>query len=684
MTTRDLIASNRTHILALWILLVSFLTLEAFFDREAAFLMPNPRATWLLAPYRFDHGTVLHYREAVFRRQVELPRSRHIRQASVRIKAAKAFTFAVNDVPLSSPDEAEITRNWNAASYYSIAEHLDGSEVCLTISVRSTNRTPALLAVGSIHFTDGATLSLDSGSNWQVSTDGGGTWGEPEFPGGLRSYYDGHLQPYYSHPVLFKALRIISTALTLALLILALWLAFGRSPPPPLHRDFSTSGSFLARELQPPAQLRVAIAFLILIYMPLTIAVDPNSGWDAAAHIEYVKWVATNWTVPFTQSGWEMHQPPLYYFIAAVFYRVGLGAGALIPIPPDAINPDLFALKFVQLVTPMLAFLQIMMVMRIVAYFVSRENKLPLPTVLFVCLLPMQIYISQFITNEVMASFFITLSLYCLIRLVDDRHFSWKWSFYLGASAASACLSKYTAFLILMSAGYVYASCFVTQKTARTRITSSILIVSLIVLCLVGPFLFLSYFHYPPASRTELSLEYFGWRFFLDPTFLGLGAVDKYVSRTLSFIDGNYSSFWLDQSQRISSWTRIFDVAIYFLAIFPTVLILYGATRGMSRLRDQNRHAAGYFAVMVFVLISIGGYVAFVMHSFSYEIVKAFYMLSLAAPLALFFTLGFREIMSTGMRGKIFAYSSVTAFAVVFSYYLVSAAKLLINCFKTI
>ncbi len=44
---------------------------------------------------------------------------------------------------------------------------------------------------------------------------------------------------------------------------------------------------------------------------------------DVEGHIRYLQYVLSHWSIPPPHGGWEFFQPPLYYFLAAVAYRVG-------------------------------------------------------------------------------------------------------------------------------------------------------------------------------------------------------------------------------------------------------------------------------------------------------------------------------------------------------------------------
>lgn len=45
-------------------------------------------------------------------------------------------------------------------------------------------------------------------------------------------------------------------------------------------------------------------------------------AWDWKGHIEYIDFVAQHWRIPAAQGGWEFYQPPLYYFLAALWMKL--------------------------------------------------------------------------------------------------------------------------------------------------------------------------------------------------------------------------------------------------------------------------------------------------------------------------------------------------------------------------
>src|SRR5262249_10650867 len=42
--------------------------------------------------------------------------------------------------------------------------------------------------------------------------------------------------------------------------------------------------------------------------------VPGRMGFDAYDHLRYIEYVRNHWSIPFGNQGWQMYQPPLYYF----------------------------------------------------------------------------------------------------------------------------------------------------------------------------------------------------------------------------------------------------------------------------------------------------------------------------------------------------------------------------------
>lgn len=77
-------------------------------------------------------------------------------------------------------------------------------------------------------------------------------------------------------------------------------------------------------------------------YYCVTLYESRAHDWEG--HLEYVQYVALNWSIPPNWMGWEMFQSPLYYFLAAVPYRLFNGQNQVVV---QNIIPIVQALSFV-------------------------------------------------------------------------------------------------------------------------------------------------------------------------------------------------------------------------------------------------------------------------------------------------------------------------------------------------
>ncbi len=85
--------------------------------------------------------------------------------------------------------------------------------------------------------------------------------------------------------------------------------------------------STLARRLGNAAADRYSLLLIFLWGTTVRIlyfAVTPHliRTYDTPQHIDYIVYVLRNFSIPPSASGWEMHQPPVYYFLAAFWTKL--------------------------------------------------------------------------------------------------------------------------------------------------------------------------------------------------------------------------------------------------------------------------------------------------------------------------------------------------------------------------
>src|SRR5262249_48118291 len=141
-------------------------------------------------------------------------------------------------------------------------------------------------------------------------------------------------------------------------------------------------------------------------------------------------------TLPLPTEGWEMYQPPLYYLVAA---------GSLSACKLSINDPmSIFVLRLLGALFGIAQF---------VLVFLSLRLLLPLRTsllgLLLAAFLPMHLYLTHYVTNEMLAAVLATLSLYLCLRLLNSETQSASQFCWLGLALGAAMLSKVTGILLL-------------------------------------------------------------------------------------------------------------------------------------------------------------------------------------------------------------------------------------------
>lgn len=156
-------------------------------------------------------------------------------------------------------------------------------------------------------------------------------------------------------------------------------------------------------------QLIIPSIFFIAIFLRLSIFLvsPPNNSFDD--HLEVVNFYATNFSVPMPQECWECYQPPLYYFLGAVFLKVS-----------EFFNlGDIAPWKLVQLINPILSVLSIVLIDRIFKIY-----SLPLAKRIFYLtlfsILPIDLLTSSMIGNDYLLVFLSIVAFYMFLVNMDD------------------------------------------------------------------------------------------------------------------------------------------------------------------------------------------------------------------------------------------------------------------------
>ncbi len=629
---------------ALMVLLpLSFLCYQAWFNPRIQFLVPSLKGEWIL--HRPDilypdklSGTVL------FRRRFELKEVPQ--RAELAVRAASQFRMSVNQ-HVVEPDSQNNAGNWKFARTYDIAPFLIHSENVIEIRVTNTLGQPALL-VQSLPGDDYPDLS--SNEQWE-SAPGPDfskwrrcvlTYWDPPLFGGERS----PIQESPAYPVYLILLGVY------ALFIIAAarpWRRFYRnsiSASGDAEGDASAPGTKVSSRF--PLWAHMAI-LAVLVTTVLTVNIHNavsypygRSYFDAEPHADYIRYVASKWQVPVVTQGWEMFQPPLYYFVSAVVYNTMGGARA-----------EPASLKAVQFVG-VLSGLACLFIAWLTLGLCIGDN-LSVKTLGWsaVAFLPMFLYINPIVGNEMFSAFTMSLSLYLLMRFGFRERISVKQAIALGIVFGLAMLSKYTALVFLAVAVVILLLRLCIHSGNRRREAATLLIFIVAMGSVCGWFYIRNWvlFHNPMvANWDEVSgfdvEQQQGYR--TAGFYLRFGSVFTRAperSRWYSFWDGNYGSMWMDPHFNMidprDNAASSYGTVILGLALLPAMAIFMGWLR-LAKINCQSRV---FRPDLVLVLAAPLFLLALVWHSLqipAITTVKAFFSIALLPAFAVFAGIGLK------------------------------------------
>jgi 4-amino-4-deoxy-L-arabinose transferase-like glycosyltransferase len=360
-----------------------------------------------------------------------------------------------------------------------------------------------------------------------------------------------------------------------------------------------------------------------------------RSLFDVKGHVEYIRYVASNWRTPLATEGWEMFQPPLYYFAAAGVYRLA-GGRAAEPASLEAVQ----AFSAVSgLFTLGVAYL--LLGLALPGRPVARALGLA-----FVAMLPMGLYMNPMITNETFAGAAIGLALLATCWVAARPAGRPLLAALAGTMAGLGLLAKYTGLFVCV-AGALLLGLRALDRPRERRRWLALVAYAAAAFAVAGwlavrnaqqfgdPFVgnwdARSGYHYeqPPGYRTLGFYARFGSVFTHVPT----------RSRFASLWDGQYGSAWTDSHHAFLSHkdpaTPRLGAWLYWLALLPTAAMLAGFAQSVAGIwRRGWDHPRTVLAATT--VLTLTGVIAFTLETPTHSTIKAFFCLSLIPALAVF------------------------------------------------
>ena len=371
--------------------------------------------------------------------------------------------------------------------------------------------------------------------------------------------------------------------------------------------------------------------------------IGADQGFDALAHVEYVEHVYRTWRVPFADEGWEMYQPPLYYFVGASIWK-------LLGIEPGTAA----AFTALRLLGWLALCVQLAALAATLWEFFREEREKLAPALIVAAALPMQLYLFQFVTNESVAAMWISVALWLAVRILRRGDGRLWMHLVLGAVLGCAMLTKFSALLVLCGTVALLALGVALRSGPKLApLLRGPLAVLLVALLVCAPYYARVYERFGSVLVWNLD-ESTGFAWWQDPGYrtasdylrFGESLVRPLLSALHSVPDALFSTFWSDGmlggSARIDvrpPWDYTGLAALQPVAVAFTLVLALGL--GLAFRRWLREGELGWSLVFGLAFVTLAALVSLTLDLPTFAQAKSVYASSVIAAVAVCAALGF-------------------------------------------
>ena len=526
-------------------------------------------AQWIIYPHPPDaQAHFLGELSAEFRRSFSL--NTVPARATISVRALHRFQISLNGQSVAPP--ANTSSNWKTATELDVTRLLRAGTNELSVTAFNNKGPPALW------------LSLDSDS-LHIGSD-------PEWNASLmdavwrKAWLASVPMPLEKGHTLYGAEGTVASlrkqwATQVFFIVISIAVFVGGSRAIKQYRALGEPRGPLDSPRFAIAALLVMAALWGALFLNNLRWLPPDTGYDSPTHLDYINYIRTHHALPIATDGWEMCQPPLYYLLSALILNV-----LHMPTTSDA---AIHALRTFGLLLGILHFTLVFLSARLLF---PKQLLKRFFCLLFAALLPEQIFLANYITNEFLAAVFVTAAIYFCLRLLKNDRASALNSAAIGLCLGGGLSTKATAvvavpFLLGAIAFWVFL-----KHRASTEIWVRTFGIAAIITVLVGGGHYLrTWKHFgTPLVHDWDPVSGFAWwtdtGFRTRSSAFGFGdsLTHPFYSSFRSFPDGVYSTLWGDgllggdvgNGTTRPPWNYELMAGGYLLAIAPTLLILIG------------------------------------------------------------------------------------------------------------
>lgn len=544
--------------------------------------------------------------------------------AQLRVRAAKRIELRINEVRV----DVAAGRNWKDICTVDVLSFLRVGRNIIAVRVFHDNGPPALwLRLDANRFT------LRSDRTWQTSF-AGSAWRGAVLASTPRVMVGD--DPAAAGQGTVRALAA-AWPIWMAFGILALILCIRQN-----------AWRFLQKQSARETILLLLVSVLwILLFSNNSVRAPFYAGFDAAAHLDYIKYLQDRRALPLPSEGFEMFQPPLYYVSSASLLSFcGLTVSSA---------PSVFVLRAFAMLVGISHLILVFLVLRLLF---PRRFDLQVCGLLLAAFVPMQLYMSHYVTNETLGAVLVTAALYLGLRIIKSEDVTLSAYVGLGFSLGLAILAKATGVLLIPI--LVIA---LTVKLAKRQLPMPVRFRNLGIMLAVcfavcgWQYLRIGLHSNAPFFGMAGGLSWWqdaGYQTGANYMRVGRSLVVPFFSGAHSFADGIYSTLWGDGLWGGQSdpnyrppWNYDLMAAGYLLALAPSAVLIAGVAAAIVRFVRKP-------STECFVFLGLSGAVALGLVLMSIRVPsfaqgKAFYGLSILAPLACFGALGW-EMLTNGRK----------------------------------
>ncbi len=558
-----------------WLALVSLcavvLVHSIAFSDEVPFLTEGDTGAWIGAPIRPTADLIAVMPDAppttTFVRRFDSAAGG--RPARLRGRALHTFDITLNDQPVEVRGDGV---GWKQPFDVDVTALVRDGRNELRADVRNVHG-PALLQLAL----EAGDLRIETDEQWQVVTNRA----NPVAAVRARDtnfHPESRLLPPVTAVLVDHAPMLVSL---LAAFSLVAWFASN-----PLSQ---------ARLVHAPRVVLAAVtAFWLLVYLVKATRMPVMLGFDAHAHLAYIDYLLTHFVPPTAAYGFSTYHPPVYHALTGAVVGV---AGVT---PDSPMGPAVYR------IVSMLGGLSTVWLTYVVARCVwPGESLRPSLAVATAGLLPMNVYMAAYVSNEALHATWVSLALMIATAFIVAPNPVRARAVMLGGVLGLGLLTKFTSLaiapLIAVLAG---ARLWLIDGAGVVRAAGASVAILAIAFAVAGWFYVRNWllFGDPLVWNLDVPGAATWWMvpgFHTSDAYLHFGASleHPFFSGFESFWDGVYSTLWGDGlvagmiriATRHRFWRYDFMTLVYPLALPATVLFAVGFVRLLSEsLRDPS------------------------------------------------------------------------------------------------